>query len=63
VAERWSVLEWIDVFKVDADTKDVKRTGCPTADWLNKGEETVWELVHVNRQLIVQGTFGDINLY
>jgi hypothetical protein len=23
----------------------------------------VWELVHVNRQLIVQGTFGDINLY
>jgi len=35
------------------DTKDVK-TGCPTADWPDKGEERLWKLVHLNRQLIVQ---------
>jgi hypothetical protein len=46
-------VEWIDVFKVGADTKDVKRTGCPTADCPDKGEERLWKLVHVSRQLIV----------
>ena len=53
VAERLSVLGWTDVFKVGADTKDVK-TGCPTADWPDKGEERLWKLVNLNRQLIVQ---------
>lgn len=49
VAETSSVLVWIDVFKVGADTKDVKRTGCPTADWPDEGEERLCKLVHVNR--------------
>jgi hypothetical protein len=39
VAEGWRVVEWIDMFKVGADTTDVKGTGCPTADWPDKGEE------------------------
>ena len=49
----WRVLEWIDVFKVGADTTDVKRTGCPTADWPDKGEERLG--IGSCQQTFVQG--------
>jgi len=50
------------MFKVGADIEDVKRTGCPAADWPDKGEGRLCKLVQVNRQLIVQGTVRDTNI-